>query len=310
MLAVVAAVLVAIVISIGTAQHQTSAGCIDVKFPITIGGEDIYECGAQRQGAVLRASGDPGGVHRASPSGAVAAECRKAGLPVGRARDGRRCVPGPVPRVRAGRRTSTPAPRVRFRAGPPRPSSDGSSSRPSRAVRASVLRSGHGARRPNCAPPTPACSGATPEDTALTGSTTDGVNTVIGGLDLRAGDEVLTSDEEHPGLLAPLGRARRRHGITVRVVPFAEIAGEVTSTTRLVACSHVSWVSGRVVDTAALAAGPAPVLLDAAQGDRRRARRHGRARVRLLRRRRARSGCAAPRAAAACTSAPSGSTTC
>ena len=40
---------------------------------------------------------------------------------------------------------------------------------------------------------------------ALTGSTTDGVNTVISGLDLRPGDEIITSDEEHPGLLAPLG---------------------------------------------------------------------------------------------------------
>src|SRR5690349_3636806 len=59
--------------------------------------------------------------------------------------------------------------------------------------------------------------GAEPSEIALTGSTTDGVNTVIGGLDLRAGDEVITSDEEHPGLLAPLGRARKRYGITVRV---------------------------------------------------------------------------------------------
>lgn len=108
--------------------------------------------------------------------------------------------------------------------------------------------------------------GCAPTEVALTGSTTDGVNTVIGGLDLRAGDEILTSDEEHPGLLAPLGRAIRRHGVKVRVVPFAEIAGEVTPATRLVACSHVSWVSGRVVDYEALAASDAQVLLDAAQG--------------------------------------------
>jgi L-cysteine/cystine lyase len=102
-------------------------------------------------------------------------------------------------------------------------------------------------------------------EVALTGSTTDGVNTVISGLDLRNGDEILTSDEEHPGLLGPLGRARQHHGVSVRVVPFAEIAGEVSATTRLVACSHVSWVSGRVVDAAALSATGVPVLLDAAQ---------------------------------------------
>ena len=106
------------------------------------------------------------------------------------------------------------------------------------------------------------CAG---EQVALTGSTTDGVNTVLSGLDLRSGDEILTTDEEHPGLLAPLGLARRSRGVELRVVPFAEIAGEVRSSTRLVACSHVSWASGQVVDTASLAATGVPLLFDAAQ---------------------------------------------
>lgn len=106
---------------------------------------------------------------------------------------------------------------------------------------------------------------ADPADVALTGSTTDGVNTILSGLDLRAGDEVITSDEEHPGLLAPLGRLKRNAGVTVRVVPFAEIAGAVTADTRLVAVSHVSWVSGQVVDCGALTATGVPFLLDAAQ---------------------------------------------
>ncbi|MGI8863876.1 MAG: aminotransferase class V-fold PLP-dependent enzyme [Solirubrobacteraceae bacterium] len=100
---------------------------------------------------------------------------------------------------------------------------------------------------------------------ALTGSTTDGLNTVIAGLDLRAGDEILTTDEEHPGLLAPLGRARRRDGVTIKVAPFAELPDEVSSATRLIACSHVSWVSGRIMDVATLVGTGVPVLLDAAQ---------------------------------------------
>lgn len=109
--------------------------------------------------------------------------------------------------------------------------------------------------------------GCSEAELALTGSTTDGVNTVISGLDLAEGDEILTSDEEHPGLLAPLGRARRRHGVTVRVVPFAELAEHVEpGKTRLIACSHVSWVGGQVIDSAALAATGVPVLLDGAQG--------------------------------------------
>jgi selenocysteine lyase/cysteine desulfurase len=107
--------------------------------------------------------------------------------------------------------------------------------------------------------------GCQPSDVALTGSTTDGVNTVLGGLSFSPGDEILTSDEEHPGLLAPLGLARRRHGVTVRVVPFADIAEAVSEKTRLIACSHVSWVGGRVLDTAAIRATGVSLLLDGAQ---------------------------------------------
>jgi selenocysteine lyase/cysteine desulfurase len=107
-------------------------------------------------------------------------------------------------------------------------------------------------------------------EVALTRSTTDGINVVVGALVLGPGQEVLTSDEEHPGLLAPLAAARARGGFEVREVPFARIAEEVRESTALVSCSHVSWVSGRVVEAAALAAAAravgAPVLLDGAQG--------------------------------------------
>ena len=104
------------------------------------------------------------------------------------------------------------------------------------------------------------------ESVALTGSTTDGVNTVIGGLDWSPGDEVVTSDEEHPGLLGPLARIASRFGVRVTVAPFADVAAAVGPRTRLVATSHVSWASGRIIDTAALRATGVPFLLDAAQG--------------------------------------------
>jgi selenocysteine lyase/cysteine desulfurase len=100
---------------------------------------------------------------------------------------------------------------------------------------------------------------------ALTRSTTDGVNTILQALNLGPGDEVLTSDEEHPGVLAPLAGASRRFGFDIRVASFAEIASHIGPTTRLVCCSHASWVSGQVCDTAALARSGAAVLLDGAQ---------------------------------------------
>jgi L-cysteine/cystine lyase len=98
---------------------------------------------------------------------------------------------------------------------------------------------------------------------ALADSTTGGVNAVLSMLELGPGDEVLTSDEEHPGVLAPLGAGRARRGFDVRAVPFEELPGEVGQRTRLVAVSHVSWITGRVLDPAAI---DAPLLLDGAQG--------------------------------------------
>jgi len=108
--------------------------------------------------------------------------------------------------------------------------------------------------------------GADPAEVALTSSTTYGINTVLGGLRLEAGDEILTSDQEHPGVLVPLRRARIRSGVKVRVVPFARLPEAVTADTKLVVCSHVSWVGGEVMDTEALRASGVRVLLDGAQG--------------------------------------------
>lgn len=106
--------------------------------------------------------------------------------------------------------------------------------------------------------------GCAPADLALTTSTTDGVARVLLALDLRPGDEIVTSDEEHPGVLGPLS-AQRARGVEVRVAPWADVADAVGPRTRLVCCSHVSWRSGRIAP-AALAELDVPLLLDGAQG--------------------------------------------
>lgn len=110
--------------------------------------------------------------------------------------------------------------------------------------------------------------GARPTDVALTTATSDGIVRVLAGLSLGPGDEVLTTDEEHPGLLGPLAGLRRTRGATVRAVPFARVAEAVGPATRLVACSHVSWISGALApaELREVAAGGVPVLLDGAQG--------------------------------------------
>jgi selenocysteine lyase/cysteine desulfurase len=105
---------------------------------------------------------------------------------------------------------------------------------------------------------------ADPADVALTTCTTEGIAQTISGLQLGPGDEILTSDEEHPGLLGALSAARER-GVSIRMAPLTEIAEAVSPATSLVACSHVGWMSGSFVSPA-LAQVDVPVLLDGAQG--------------------------------------------
>jgi selenocysteine lyase/cysteine desulfurase len=105
--------------------------------------------------------------------------------------------------------------------------------------------------------------GADASEVALTTCTTEGVARVLLALDLQPGDEIVTSDQEHPGVYGPLAAARAR-GVNVRAVPFDALADAVSPSTRLVACSHVSWMTGEIAP-AALAHTGVPVLYDAAQ---------------------------------------------
>jgi L-cysteine/cystine lyase len=92
------------------------------------------------------------------------------------------------------------------------------------------------------------------------------VSLALAGLPLEPGDELLTSDSEHPGVLGPLQAARDLRGAAIRVVPLADLADAVGPRTRAVVCSHVSWVSGEVAPVQELAAADASVILDGAQG--------------------------------------------
>ena len=101
-----------------------------------------------------------------------------------------------------------------------------------------------------------------PTQVALTRSTTDGCNIVLAGLDLGRDDEVVTTDVEHFGLIGPL------HASGARVVTASEdgVLDAVTDRTRLIAVSHVSWVTGNSLDPAGLKAETGlPILVDGAQ---------------------------------------------
>jgi selenocysteine lyase/cysteine desulfurase len=106
--------------------------------------------------------------------------------------------------------------------------------------------------------------GCAVEDVALTTSTSEGIARAMAGMDLGPGDEIVSSDQEHPGVIGPL-KAAREVGATIRLVPFGELANAVTAATTLVVSSHVGWVSGELAP-AELAELDVPVILDGAQG--------------------------------------------
>jgi L-cysteine/cystine lyase len=106
--------------------------------------------------------------------------------------------------------------------------------------------------------------GTTVEHVALTDSTTRGCQIVVTGLGLGAEDEIVTTADEHFGLLGQLHASRAR--VVVAEADEEAILAAVTPRTRLVAVSHVLWTTGRRLDLTRLRqeSGP-PLLVDGAQ---------------------------------------------
>jgi L-cysteine/cystine lyase len=110
-----------------------------------------------------------------------------------------------------------------------------------------------------------------PENVALVSSTTNACNVVLAGLGLSGDDEIVTTDVEHFGLLGPLlaspAKVRVAH---VRDAPPEDaprlLAEQVTSRTKLIALSHVSWVTGNSLLPSELQLRPGlQILVDGAQ---------------------------------------------
>jgi L-cysteine/cystine lyase len=112
--------------------------------------------------------------------------------------------------------------------------------------------------------------GTAADNITLASSTTEGCNVVIAGLGIGPGDEVVTTDSEHPGLFGGL----KASGADLRVVELQELPGEdalgaleeaISKRTRLIALSHVSWLTGAVFPVRELAGRDIPLLVDGAQ---------------------------------------------
>jgi isopenicillin-N epimerase len=94
--------------------------------------------------------------------------------------------------------------------------------------------------------------GAVPDDLAFATNASSALNAVIRSLDLRAGDEVLLGDAEYGGMERLWEFVARRTGASLIRRPFAEL--DPGPGTRVLFCSHIEWLSGRVNDVASLCA--------------------------------------------------------
>jgi selenocysteine lyase/cysteine desulfurase len=93
------------------------------------------------------------------------------------------------------------------------------------------------------------------DELALTRNCTEGNNIVCHGLDLKAGDEVLLTDQEHPGGRNPWEQKAARFGVKLNFVKLPRPPASVeeivklfeaalTPRTRIIVFSHITWVTG------------------------------------------------------------------
>ena len=128
--------------------------------------------------------------------------------------------------------------------------------------------------------------GVAPHRLALSENVTTGCVLPLWGLPFEAGDRLLISDCEHPGVVAACVELARRENLEIDTLPVQQLRGDqsatdagvtdaleqsLTPSTRLVVLSHLLWNTGQIMPIAAvaerLAQHPrAPYLLvDAAQ---------------------------------------------
>jgi L-cysteine/cystine lyase len=101
--------------------------------------------------------------------------------------------------------------------------------------------------------------GVTADTITLTENVTVGCNIALWGLPWQAGDHIVLTDCEHPGVVGAIGELQRRYGIVTSTIPLLSAAqadlvslvvAQLQPTTKLVLLSHVLWNTGQVLPLA------------------------------------------------------------
>lgn len=103
------------------------------------------------------------------------------------------------------------------------------------------------------------------DEVALVRNTTEALNTVLQGIDLDVGDEIVACEQEYGSMLQVLDQRSRRDGVVPVVIAeppldadvdaiVAHYAAALTPRTRVLLVSHVFYLTGRILPVAAIAA--------------------------------------------------------
>jgi L-cysteine/cystine lyase len=92
---------------------------------------------------------------------------------------------------------------------------------------------------------------------SLTENVTVGCNIALWGMPWQAGDHILLTDCEHPGVVAAVQEIGRQYGVTSTMAPLltapdaaALIFEQLQPTTKFVVISHVLWNTGQILPVA------------------------------------------------------------
>ena len=99
--------------------------------------------------------------------------------------------------------------------------------------------------------------GCDPEEMAITRNTSEALQIIQLGLNLKAGDEVLTTTQDYPRMLTTWRQRERRDGIVLKTFPFPSppdnldvlyrlFEEAITPKTRVIHFSHITYTAGQI----------------------------------------------------------------
>lgn len=106
--------------------------------------------------------------------------------------------------------------------------------------------------------------GVNPAEIVISDNTTDGMTTALLGVELEAGDEILTTNHEHPAGNGPMSHLAERRGVVINRVnlpvgpdqtvdEYVDLfRNAITDNTRVICFSHITYLSGTLLPAKAI----------------------------------------------------------